>query len=495
MTTMENGSNSGNSTNKDIADITTDVTDVMKHTLDPPQVSLKSHIDGDELNKSDEMNANGDELNTDDSSSSNTNVKDDGSLHLKLQKIIDVLHIKGEVSECMDIDDAILKDGRNTRFLLASTVKDLVIMCKETLSLLGEKELVTKPPAVTQTIVNENVVSESIASIIKGQLTALLPAALKEAMAEEAKLKNTTVLVEETVNTQDTRHQLILESKNDPSDEHKKDVKWTTVAKKGLNTKLKDIPASKFSVTTDGKASILFPDKVSMQRATDALSEDYKVTASSKEDKKLLPKLKILNVGTELLDGEREVVQESIVNSICNKNPKIAALLQDKGEETLKVVYYDRKAEFIVIQVSPKIKQTIKDSNDKIYLGLGKYHVRDHFYVIQCYHCQGLGHKAGSRFCKRKEETKALCLHCAGEHQSKDCKHKGQRSKQRCCNCSQSKHKVHRDNASSHTATDQLCPFMIQEKEYMISRTINSSESKNEYREKLQRMRKLRGQY
>ena len=488
MTTMENDSNSGNSTNKDTGDISKDdidITNAMKHTGDPPRVSQKTKVNDELIDRND--------LETVDTKSNDADAKDDENLRLKMQRIIDVLHIKGEVSKCMDIDDAIVKDGRNTRFLLASTVKDLVILCKETVSLLEAKDPTIKTSAVSQNTMSENIVSESIASIIKDQLATLLPGALKEAIAEEAKLKDTEQTVEEKVDTSDTRHQLILESKNDTSD--KDDVKWSTVTKKGLNKKLKDIPANKFSLTTDGKASILFPDKVSMDRATDALSGEYKVTANSKEDKKLLPKLKILNVDTELLDGEREAVQENIVSSICNKNPKIAAILQDNEGETLKVVYYDKKAEFIVIQVSPNIKQTIRESNHKIYLGLGKHHVRDHFHVIQCYHCQGLGHKAGSRFCKRKEEKMSLCLHCAGEHQSKDCKFKGERRKQRCCNCAQSKLKVHRDNASSHTATDQLCPFMIQEKEYMISRTINSSQSKNEYRERLQQMRKLKGRY
>ena len=262
------------------------------------------------------------------------------------------------------------------------------------------------------------------------------------------------------------------------------------MTKKGIGQKLKDIPAKKFSVTSDGKASIHFPDKKSLELATDALAGDYKVTPKSVKEKKLPPKLKILDVSPDLLDGTRETVQESIKTSICNKNPQISALVQD-NEGSLKVVYYDNKNEFAVIEVSPEIRETIRQANDRVYLGLGSHRVRDHFHVIQCFHCQGLGHKAGSRFCKRKEKS-SICLHCAGDHQSRQCKSKGQRNKYKCYNCANSKIRADRQNANSHTATDELCPFMIKEKEYMISRTLNNTQSKNEYQRRLHQLKEQR---
>ena len=404
----------------------------------------------------------------------NAKVKDVNDVKLEMKRINDILHTKIELSNSVNIENTIMKDGRNTRLMLAGMVKELYVLCGKAVDIMESKD-----SAATKIAIGEvSTTTEDIAQIIKRQLQTLLPAALKEAMKNDNEPEKTT---EKT----DTHHQLILENKDSGGSNTK--AEWTTVTKKGIGEKLKDIPANKFSVTNDGKASIYFPNKESLELATDALSGDYKLTSKSTKEKKLLPKLKILDVSPDSLEGTREDVQRNLKTSICNKNPQISALVQ-QNDESLKVVYYDTKNEFTVIQVSPDIRQAIRQANDKIYLGLGSHRVRDHFHVIQCYHCQGLGHKTGSRFCKRKQLT-PVCLYCAGEHQSRQCNHKGQHNKHKCHNCTNSKIKAYKNNANSHTATDELCPFIIKEKEYMISRTVNSAQSKNEFQRRLQHLK------
>ena len=409
----------------------------------------------------------------------NAKVKDTDDIRKEMKRINDILHTKIELSKSVDLEP-MMKDGRNTRLMLAGMVMELYELCGKAVDLMDAKDLAESKAPLGESATMD----KDIATIIKTQLQALLPAALKEAMTNEKEQSQP----EKTSEKIDTHHQLILENKE--SDTENAKAAWTTVTRKGICQKLKDIPANKFSVTNDGKASIHFPDKESLELAADALSGDYKLTPKSTEEKKLQPKLKILDVSPELLDGARDVVQESIKTSICCKNPQISKLVQD-NDGSLKVVYYDIKGEFVVIEVSSEIRQVIRQANDRIYLGLGSHRVRDHFHVIQCYHCQGLGHKAGSRFCKRLEKS-SICLHCAGEHQSRQCTTKGQRIKYKCHNCTNSKIKTHRQNAHTHTATDALCPFMIKEKEYMISRTLNSTESKNEYQRRLHHLKELR---
>ena len=406
----------------------------------------------------------------------NAKVKDAEDIKLEMKRINDILHNNMELSDSVNVENTILKDGRNTRLMLAGMVKELYVLCGKAVKIIE-----TKDSAVAQEPLGGSTMNEDIAHVIKAQLKTLLPAALKEAMADEREESQHKKTTEKT----DTHHQLILENKDSDVSNAKAD--WTTVTKKGIGKKLKDIPANKFSVMSDGKASIHFPNKESLELAKDALSEDYKLTAKSTKEKKLLPKLKILDVSPDVLDGEREAVQKNIRTSICNKNPQICTLAHE-NEDALKVVYYDKKNEFVVIRVSPDIRQTIRQANDKIYLGLGSHRVRDHFYVTQCYHCQGLGHKTGSRFCKTREIA-SVCLYCAGEHQSRQCMHNGQVNKHKCHNCANSKIKAHKNSAHSHTATDELCPFIIKEREYMISRTVNSAQSKNEFQRRLQHLK------
>ena len=321
----------------------------------------------------------------------NVKVKDAKDIILEMKRINDILPNNIELSNSVDIENTIIKDGRNTRLMLAGMVKELYVLCGKAVKIME-----TKDSAITQKPIGEvSTMTEDIAQIIKAQLQTLLPAALKEAMLDNTDQSQP----EKATEKNDTHHQLILENKD--SNVVNTKAGWTTVTKKGIGEKLKDIPANKFSVTSDGKASIHFPNKKSLELATYALYGDYKHTPKSTKEKKLLPKLKILDVNHDSLDGTREAVQNHIRTSICNKNPQISALAQE-NDESLKVVYYDKNNEFVVIQVSPDIRQAIRQANDKIYLGLGSHRVREHFHVTQCFHCQGLGHKTGSRFCKEK---------------------------------------------------------------------------------------------
>ena len=101
----------------------------------------------------------------------------------------------------------------------------------------------------------------------------------------------------------------------------------------------------------------------------------------------------------------------------------------------MKVVFYNKSERYAVIQVSPAIRESIRQNGDYVHLDLGSHHVKDRIHVIQCYHCQEFGHMVGKVYCKSKDKD-PVCFYCAGNHSSKDCKSRKERkvNKIRCHN-------------------------------------------------------------
>jgi hypothetical protein len=97
---------------------------------------------------------------------------------------------------------------------------------------------------------------------------------------------------------------------------------------------------------------------------------------------------------------------------------------------------------------------------------------------------------ANSMFCKGKDKD-PVCFYCAGNHSSKDCNNKKSRktAKIKCNNCSNSRSYSEKNAATTHKASDTLCPFYIRERERVMSRTIGCEPAKNLY---LQRVKDLK---
>ena len=175
-----------------------------------------------------------------------------------------------------------------------------------------------------------------------------------------------------------------------------------------------------------------------------------------------------------------------------NKNPEIQHLI-DQGEE-LKIVFFDKKDRYCVVQVSVQMREAICQMGDKISIGFQKHIVKDRFHVLQCFHCQEFGHKAGSEFCKKKDED-PTCFYCSGRHASKECRNKKNKKTEaiKCVNCCHSKNQNERLSSSSHKASDTLCPSYIREKVRVMARTAGGEDSKNVYLEKIRETKKKLG--
>ena len=188
-----------------------------------------------------------------------------------------------------------------------------------------------------------------------------------------------------------------------------------------------------------------------MNEAESALSEEYKVTKSSRSPRKLLPKLKISNLNVDDIESPTD-----LKNKILSKNRSVAAALENGNQSRLDVLFIDKKTKNAVIKVTPDVRETILSSK-RIFLNMESHTVTDSLHVEQCYHCQGFGHRSGSDRCPRKD-TDPICLFCAGTHRSSTCRNKSDRNKHKCSNCLKSNVRETKANAKTHRASDKTCP-------------------------------------
>ena len=203
-----------------------------------------------------------------------------------------------------------------------------------------------------------------------------------------------------------------------------------------------------------------------------------------KSSEKMLPKLTIENVCSEIFEGIssesgncRDLQKERIVDLIIRKNPCVKELVDAK--HTLKVVFINNnqtgKLFTIGIKVSPAIRSTlINAQGGRLFLGNNCYPFIDRYHFKVCYHCQCIGHL--SQECPKKEEL-PTCLYCSEGHKSKVCPNKKDLQKRNCAKCTHSKITKLVEDSHPHNATSLQCPIIQRE----MNRLQNNTEldSKN----------------
>lgn len=367
----------------------------------------------------------------------------------------------------------------NSREHLFKVVKELFAFSKKALDFVQSSD-------VQPTLSGQD--SQILEKIIKEQLTAVLPDLLKNAMSTLPPVAAVQVQPESVHKEKPlpTMHTLTLKKK---PEEEEGDVQpiteneWHTV-RKDLRGSLKSIPVQKASLA-DGTATLRFVTKDHLDKAEKALANKYpkyNVSPKSEDQKKLDPKLSISDIHPDV------TTKDTLLEELLEDNECIREL---NGAEKMKVVYFDSADRFAVIQVSAEIREAIRQNSDRVYLGLETHRVRDRIHVIQCYHCQEFGHISGSKYCKSKDSD-ATCFYCAGSHSSRDCRSKKDRKSEKikCSNCAKSRGHAERSAATTHKASDNLCPFFVREKERIMSRTMGCTEhTKNLYRQRVQELK------
>ena len=368
-------------------------------------------------------------------------------------------------------------DNTNKRDDMFSVIKALYNFSKKALNL-------AKLPETTTGYDTSN-----LEDVIKKQLADVLPGLLKTALSNVPAIQNQAEPSVKEEKIPSVRHTLTVMKKPEAEEDHPPPIterEWCDVVRSDLKGSLRAVPVKKATLS-DGAATLDFTSKVHLDEAQKKLSTKYKVSSKSEDQKKLDPKLTISNIDSDVAD------EQQFLEELLEKNQDIKTL-NNVGNNKVKVIFYDKKERSVVIQVSPAIRESIRQNGDCVHLDLGSHHVKDRIHVIQCYHCQGFGHMAGSKYCRNKDKD-PVCFYCSGNHSSKECNNRKEKkvTKIRCHNCAKSKNHSEKVSASTHKASDTLCPSYVRERARVMSRTAGCEQAKNAYLQKVQELKiKLR---
>ena len=246
--------------------------------------------------------------------------------------------------------------------------------------------------------------------------------------------------------------------------------KWTQVVKSDLSKKLKKMPVSKTVLSKNGKGCIFLPDEKALEDAKQALSENYRVNATTKKPSIILPKIKINNVKADSYESNND-----LRNEILAKNSSIKSVLENDANSKIDVIFIDKRNNSAMLKVTPNIREAIM-KKQRIYLDLESHHVSDSFHVQQCYHCQSFGHKANSEYCPNKNSN-PTCFYCGCAHKSSECFDKDDKSKHKCVNCNKSSNQTIKEGASKHNASSRNCPLYQKEIELIKAKTCYDSKN------------------
>ena len=217
------------------------------------------------------------------------------------------------------------------------------------------------------------------------------------------------------------------------------------------------IPVLSTNVRDNGDTYINFPSLENRDEATSIIKS--KVSADND----------VLSMKSKLPE---KLTKSELVQRIKQQNVNISNLMSNGSvfevvfvkEPSTKYPTYQA-----VARVSSDIRDAIKLSGNKIYIGLVACRVTDRFYIKRCNTCQCFGHYSNFHDNDTaNKKTKVVCGYCSEEHNSKDCPKKTNNpSSHRCSNCI----KIGK-NGSGHSAFYYRCPAYLAEQN-RLKNTIN----------------------
>ena len=153
----------------------------------------------------------------------------------------------------------------------------------------------------------------------------------------------------------------------------------------------------------------------------------------------------------------RDKTKKELLNDILERNSFLKSV--NLKEDDLKIVYISSTADnlqlHVIIKLSADLRELIRTNYNVLYCGLGRHRVKEWYHIIQCFKCQRIGHTSDT--CK---SLHSICMYCTGNHASKSCNHKNDKSLRKCSNCCSSLNGDIKKNASTHIAADFKCPII-----------------------------------
>ena len=392
----------------------------------------------------------------------------------------------------------------NSKEILFKVAKELYLLNKKILSSLHEEPTGTAQAPES----SDHLTAEDVNKLMETKLTNLLPGLLNEALpgllddawqrhmhsANGGNPPEAVKVPELTIEKPVISHSILLgelrEEGNTEQGEEMSQGKWNAVVKGDVAKSLETVPVVRAQYK-GGAARLDFKTEEDMKKAENALKDRYSITSRTKEQKKLDPKLTISDLDADITS--RDILEQKLFQ----KNEFLVHEKEANGERlTVLFLGKDYRGNLEgVIQVSAGMRDAIRRNDDRLCVGLQRHSVRDRIHVIQCFHCQGYGHKTGSPYCKLKDMKEGNCFFCAGSHSTRDCRRKKNKEtdKVKCVNCSNSKSRQEREKSCTHRANDTLCPFYVREKERIMARTHGCEALKNVYRRRTEEHQRKQG--
>jgi hypothetical protein len=281
-----------------------------------------------------------------------------------------------------------------------------------------------------------------------------------------------------------------------PKEEQSVNAATMTNVKKFATDKLKSSQVVFLRCNENNKkVSIGFPNAEIRDKATSLLNDGNTLDSygyQSKNGNKMLPKVTIYGVSSEVLDDIdttavgndadklRDLEKNHLVAQIVEKNSSIKDLYE--AGHTISIVYLNKIKRFtndkqerieltIGIKLSPSVYRVLfNQQQGSLYLGSRRYKVTDRFYIKQCYHCQMIGHTSVD--CNEVKTNKhPTCMYCMGSHRSSACQFKQKKDKHACARCLASTHTNDAENSRTHNAAAYDCPVLVRETKRIAANT------------------------
>ena len=188
----------------------------------------------------------------------------------------------------------------------------------------------------------------------------------------------------------------------------------------------------------NGQGCIFLPSDKNIQEAVAALENDVKVAASTSSPvKKILPKLKVCNLTNYCAEDKSE-----LRTAILEKNVEVKECIENNENVVFEVLFItsadNNRSCFAVIKVSPCLRDIIVKIH-WLFIDMESHYVTDYHQIVQCYKCQGVGHKSDSKICPMCNTNCSVCLYCLGDHKSGQSTFKTSTDKRECTNCKNGK--------------------------------------------------------
>ena len=214
---------------------------------------------------------------------------------------------------------------------------------------------------------------------------------------------------------------------------------------------LKNIPVEKTKRTSGGHILAEFGDVKSLEEAKNKIENQSEVQVTVFEKMKIMPKVVI--TGVSCMETE-----DTIVENILAKNRWLKDMV-DKGEEFKLVASLKPKEDTrsFIFKCSPLVRRHLRCVADNyLYTMYDRCKTYDKYHVIQCFRCQGFGHR--STDCREEQ----VCVKCGQNHRLQQC----QNEAMKCINCS-------KDNLqqTEHWANSVKCPKHVEQVARVRNRT------------------------